>query len=357
MELKGNLNVRGSLTINGTNFRTFSTVVLASAALGAEDDVSYITELSAWFQYAAVSAEAVDGASVLATGDGGTTRWLKASGVSASDISYTNPSPSVITVGGISSGTTFNELTFPQMMDLMLYPELFPTLTNPSNTFSLTQAGLQEIGAVINLNFGATFSRGSISPAYGTSGLRSGLPTQYNYTGTGLTSNPSSSLTDSQSVTGYTVLSGAQSWTGSVTYLGGEQPLSSKGNPYSAPLAPGTTGSTTRTITGVYPTYATTTSIATMTAQTLAAHGSQKDTSMAAESGGDKQSAEFPTVWGAITILQQYNSLSGQYDTVAISTFTVTTINKTINGATVEYKKYTHNGATIGSRILRWRVS
>jgi hypothetical protein len=357
VELKGNLNVRGSVSIGGTQFRTFSTVTAAEAATGVEGDVAYVPELAVWFQYAAVSTAVVDHINVLATGDGGTSRWLKSSGVSAADISYTNSNASVISVGGITAGSTFDELTFPQMMDLMLYPELFPTLTNPSNTFSLTQAGLQEIGATINLNFSATFSRGTISPAYGTSGYRSGLPSQYGYTGTGLTSNPSSALTDSQSVTGYTVVSGAQSWTSSVTYLGGEQPLSSKGNNYSTPLAPGTTGSTTRTITGVYPTYATTASISTMTAQTLLAHGSQKDTSMVAESGGDKQSVEFPTVWGTITILQQYNTLSSTWDAINLATFTVTTINKTINGATVEYKKYTHNGATVGARQLRWRVS
>lgn len=353
MELKGNLQVRGSVSIGDTKFRTYPTILSASAATGVDSDVIYVTESAAWFQYFAVSVEDVDGENVLATGDGGTSRWIKSSGISATDVTYTNAEPSVITVGGLSSGTTFNELTFPQMMDLMLYPELFPTLTNPSNTFSLTQAGFQEVGASITLNFSATFSRGSISPAYGTSGFRSGLPSQYNYTGTGLSSNPSSSLTDSQTVVGYTVVLGAQSWTGSVTYLGGEQPLSSKGNDYSTPLAPGTTGSTTRTITGVYPVYATTSAIATLTKQALAAHGSQKDTSMVAESGSDKQVAEFPSAWGTITILQQYNTLSGTYDTINLNTFTLSTIDK----SGVEYKRYVHNGATVGARILRWRVS
>ena len=357
MELKGNLNVRGAVSIGDTKFRTFATVASAELASGVDTDVCYVPELAVWFQYYAVSAEIVDHINVLATGDGGTSRWVKSSGVSADDIAYTNPSPSVITVGGITAGTTFDAMTFPEVMDLMLYPELFPTLTNPSSTFTLAQSTLQEVGATIALNFSATFSRGLISPAYGTSGFRSGVPTQYNYTGPELMSNPSSSLSDSQAVASYVVTLGSQTWTGSVTYLGGEQPLSSKGNPYSTPLAPGTTGTTSRTITGVYPVFATTSAIATMTKQSLAAHGSQKDTSMVAESGSDKQSAEFPAAWGTITILQLYNVLSGQWDNINLATFTVTDINKDINGNTIAYKKYTHNGATVGARQLRWRVS
>ena len=175
-------------------------------------------------------------------------------------------------------------------------------------------------------------------------------------TGTGLSNVPSTALTDSESVTSYTVLSGAQSWTGRVAYDAGEQPLSSKGNNYSTPLGAGQTSLVTRTITGVYPWFATTAAIATMTKQALAVHGATVVSSMVAESGSDKQSAEFPTAWGTIAQLEQYNTLSGSYDVISLATFTETSITKTINGSVINYNKFTHNGSLSGARTLRWSV-
>ena len=49
------------------------------------------------------------------------------------------------------------------------------------------------------------------------------------------------------------MLSGANSWTGSVTYSDGEQPKNNKGDNYSIPLSSGTTNTLTRSFTGIYP--------------------------------------------------------------------------------------------------------
>jgi hypothetical protein len=260
-------------------------------------------------------------------------------------------------VGGIDAGSTFSATSFTDFVDLLMYPELFPSLVAPSSTFTISPVGLREIGEVITtISVSAAFNRGTISPAYGTSGYRSGLPNTYVYTGTGLSNQASTALTDSRSVTTYTVLSGAQSWTGAVAYDAGEQPLSSKGNNYNAPLSAGTTGAITRTITGVYPYFATTVAIATMTQQVLAAHGSTAVTAMVLESGGDKQSVEFPTAWGTIGHLEQWNTLSGSYDVIDLATFTLTSITKTVQGLTVNYNKFAHNGSLTGARTLRWSV-
>lgn len=367
-DIKGDLTVARNatvgkkLTVDSVNIKTFATVTAAEAITGStSSSICYITELSGWFQYSATSGATVDHVAVLSTGDGGQSRWLLTTAdadVVVPDVTYTNSNPSVITVGGISSGTTFSSKTMTEMWNSLLYPTQYPALEAPALvSFTLTQAGFQEVGASLTLNFSATFSRGTITPAYGTSGLRSGLPNQYTYTGTGLSNQASTSLTDSQTVTPYVVVLGAQNWTGAVAYDIGEQPLDSVGGNYSTPLAAGSTGATTRTITGVYPTFATTSAIATLTKQALAAHGSQKDASMVAESGSDKQTIEFPTGWGTITILQQYNTLSGTYDTISLSTFTSSSVTETIQGNVVNYTRYTHNGPTTGARILRWRVS
>jgi hypothetical protein len=292
-----------------------------------------------------------------ATGPAGATGATGHTGPTGIGPLYTNATPTPITVGGIDAGATFLDTSFTDFVDLLMYPELFPTLTAPSNTFAISPSGLREIGEVIaSIAVSATFSRGAISPAYGTSGYRSGLPNTYVYTGTGLSNQASTALTDSQTVSSYTVLTGAQSWTGAVTYDVGEQPLSSKGNNYSTPLSAGTTGATTRTITGVYPYFATTVAITTLTKATLAAHGTTVTTALVLESGSDKQTVQFPQAWGAIGHLEQYNTLSGLYDVIDLATFTLSAITKTINGATVNYNQYTHNGALTGARTLRWSI-
>jgi hypothetical protein len=240
-------------------------------------------------------------------------------------------------------------------MDMLLYPELFPTLSNPSSTFTISPSGLKEIGEVLaTISVSSAFARGSISPAYGTSGYRSGLPNQYVYTGPDLSSEYSTSLTNNKTISSYTVLSGAQSWTGRVAYDAGEQPLSSKGNNYSTPLSAGNTSIITRTITGVLPIFCTTVSITVLTKQTLQNHGSIITETFVAESGSDKQELEIPHLWGTLSALAQYNTLSGLWDSISTSSFTVTNTIRDINGTNYDYDLYTHNGSTIGSRQLRF---
>ena len=119
----------------------------------------------------------------------------------------------------IGTGTTFANKTFTEMMNLMLYPELFPSLTNPSQTnFTLSPSGFREIGEQFSaggITLSSTFSRGSINPAYTTNGFRSGLPNAYIYTGPGSVPTPqsSTSLTNVTATTApYTIVQGAQSW-------------------------------------------------------------------------------------------------------------------------------------------------
>ena len=279
--------------------------------------------------------------------------------------SYTNATPTPQNFpanspfDNIATGSTFSNQTFTQMMDQMLYPELFPSLSNPYNDFSLPSQGLHEIAEVLTLNFTSTFNRGTISPAYGTNGFRSGLPNAYVYRGTGLiliSPFASTSLSDTQSVVGYTVLSGSQSWTSTVDYDAGDQPLSSKGNAYNTALPAGSTSTNnTTTITGVYPPFATTVAIATLTKQSLQTMTSLIQVDMQPEVfGGPKQTVDIPTAWNAIIGLQQYNTLSNAWDTINLSTFTTSPTTHVIQGNVITYTSYVHNGSTIGDRKLRF---
>ena len=267
----------------------------------------------------------------------------------------------------ISSGTTFPSpgKSFQEMMDLMLYPELFPSLTNPSQTnFTLSPSGFREIGeqfAIGGITLSSTFSRGSINPAYGTNGFRSGLPNAYIYTGPGSVPTPqsSTSLTNSTATTAvYTIVQGAQSWTSRVAYDAGQQPLSSTGNNFNSPLPAGQTNNNlTRTITGVYPVFATTVNISTLTKQGLQSMTSNITVDVVTESGGGgaKQTIDIPQAFSTITGLQQFNTLSNVFDNINLATFTVTSITKTIQGVSnIPYDRYTHNGSVIGARKLRF---
>ena len=282
---------------------------------------------------------------------------------------YNGESPAAITLGGILSGTTLTGKTANEILEELLVPVLFPSFTIPSNTFTKSSPSgtLFEVGYVGNFNFSAGFNRGTINPAYTTSGFRSGLPTTYNYTGTGLPSTFSSSaLSDTQTSTGYTILIGNQSWSGSVTFLGGEQPKDSKGNDYDSPYPSGTTSSITRTVEGVHPLFGTTTSITGVTKQTLVSMltGNNVVFSMVAETGGNKQKFDIPDTWtGAPTNrplvgIQTFNTVSSVWEyqggnaANSLTFWDTSATTHTIDGV-INYTRYTYNSSDRSSVQIR----
>lgn len=271
---------------------------------------------------------------------------------------YTNTDPTAIEVGGIETGTTFSNTPIHEIFDAMFYPELFGTITNISRTFTSNQTGLREVGATIStINLSQSFNRGSINPQYETATpFRSGNPNsyQYQYQSSTIHTDNTTSLSSSYTVVNHTVILGTQTWRGRVSYDAGPQPRGSKGTNFNSPLPAGITAYIDRTITGVYPFFATTSNLTTMTKQGLQTHGSVIITAVVAEDGTNKQSVEIPQVWGTLSKLEQFNTLSGDYDEININSFTLTSIQKNINGTDINYNKYTHNGDTIGARTLRW---
>lgn len=258
-------------------------------------------------------------------------------------------------VGGIADGDSFTDASMAAMWDALIKQEKFPTLIDPSSTFSASRTGYWEVGEVIDITFDSAFDRGSINPDYECgSDYRSGLPNEYKYTGTGLTNVTTTSQSDEQTVSNYTVVINGQSWTGAVAHDVGVQPLSSYGNDYDTPYAAGDTAIITRTITGVYPYFAKTAAIGDYAKQPLASHGSTITVTMVAESGSDKQGLQVWDTWGTLDTLEQYNDLSGEWDSISTSTFDTTTISKDINDNSVDYTQYLHNGSLIGERQLRF---
>lgn len=285
---------------------------------------------------------------------------VDASGI---DPEYQNPAPTAVSVGGIPNASTFfaTPKTFEETMQAMFYPTLYPALQDPGNSFSDNVANLQEIGTSINIQFTSSFSRGSINPQYtAASPYRSGLGNTVLYTGTGLVNVGSYPLSPNiQTVSGYVVLIGTQTWTSAWSYDVGVQPKDSVGNDYMSPWPAGTTGYQSTSFEGVYALYGTTSTISNPdTKQALVSMltGNNVVFALVAQpTSSPAQSFDIPDAWtGAPTNrplvgLEQFNTLTSTWDSILLSQWTTSSI--THGG--INYTRYTWNGDPIGARQIR----
>lgn len=256
-----------------------------------------------------------------------------------------------IEVGGIDAGTTYAAGTsLETVIRDMLEPTLYPTLTAPSASLSGTGDKLLEKGATLNVTITATFNRGSINPAYGTSGYRSGAATGYVLNGG--TSQAGNTWSE-------TVAENNKSFTAVVSYAAGEQPKDSKGNNYSDPLAAGSVTSNTVNYKFAYAMWANTSNIANVAKLSLIDNTTtkQRDLSFPAQTIANPEVFDVPASW-TVTAVQVKNDLSGAWED-ASSQFTVTdTTHNDAGGTSVSYKRYTFNmGVDTGARQIRVKWS
>ena len=285
--------------------------------------------------------------------------------ISTSHVFYdTTLDPSIAmvnSVGGIPAGTTVAQLTGDSVTSILndlLFPTVYPSYVAPSISFTMSPTTtLYEVSTnIATLAFTTSFSRGQILIGSTEQNKRSGVPSSYFFSGLGLVDVSSSSLTNVQSLSGFNVQKGNQTWSSAVLFLVGPQPYDSKGNIWDIPLDAGEIFSTSRTIEGAYPIFATTSSINTLTKQTLVSMStsiapSSSGMSLVAESGG-KQKFEIPVAWPYtdLTGIQTYNTVSGQWEyqygsaASSLTAWTVTDSIESIQGYTIPYKRYTYNG-------------
>lgn len=274
-----------------------------------------------------------------------------------------------VAAGNIAVGSKLENLTLQEFAERLLTKEINPVVTQPSASITISglAAGLQEIGAKATLSFTSTFNRGKVAKGWGDkatlNAYYSGLPTSYTYTGPSLPTGAVSStaLTDSQSATDYIVADGAQSWKVTVAYDAGDyQPLTNYGNNFSTKCAAGSKVSNTITITGVYPVYATTDNITTLTQQSLMSKGDiQKQ--MAGETATDKWTVRYPAAWGKAKGFQvadvgstNFNYMGGgQAQSLALWTESDITVDVNENAKAVPYKQYKFNGPLQGIMQLK----
>lgn len=274
-----------------------------------------------------------------------------------------------VAAGNIAVGAKLENLTLQEFAERLLTKEINPTITQPSAAIAISglAAGLQEIGTQATLSFTSTFNRGKVAKGWGDKATMnayySGLPTSYTYTGPSLPASAveSTSLTNNQSVADYVVTDGAQSWKVVVAYDAGDyQPITNYGNNYSTKCAAGSKTSNTITITGVYPVYATTADITTLTKQSLVNKGTLTYT-MAGETASDKWTIQYPASWGAIKGFKVAEADSTVFNYMGggkaesllqwVSSDVTKDVNNNATG--VAYKQYKFNGAMQGVMKLQ----
>ena len=250
-----------------------------------------------------------------------------------------------VNVGGYKSGNVIPSGTsFDKVFRDMLNPVAYPSLTNPSATLSATGAKLLEAGSTLTTTFTLTLNRGSISPAYGTSGYRSGLATSYTFDGdTGSTNTFTRSISSEKT-----------SYQGTIAYSAGEQPKDSAGRAYNTPLPAGTVNSNIVTYEFVNAIYANTADITTVAKLALVSKtAKQKEFSFPSQTVANPEEFHVPAEWN-VTAIQVKNTLNNQWEDCA-SEFTQTiTAHPDASGELVNYKKYTDNrGYNAGARQIR----
>lgn len=254
-----------------------------------------------------------------------------------------------VTVGGITSGTTYEEGTsLETLFRDMLNPTAYPTLTNPSASISATGAKLLETGATLNTTFTISFNRGSINPAYGTSGYRSGVASGYTFDGE----------TKETNTFARTITSAKLSYQGSVSYEAGEQPKNSVGGDYSTPLPAGSVNTNTITYEFVDAMWSNVSNITAIAKMALVSKGTkQRDMNFPAQTVANPEAFDIPASW-TVTAVQVKNDLSGAYEDAAAQ-FAVTDVtHNDAAGNSVAYKRYTFNlGYPTGARSVRVKWS
>ena len=279
--------------------------------------------------------------------DGSVDITIEAGGSGSSTFTGT----AAIDIGGVKVGDSWDNAPISDVVNAIINPELFPTFVNPTFSFTSTVNGFREVGSVTDITFNVNFSRGSITPQYSAeNNYRSGLPTTYNYSGpVGSEAKANNTLTDTKTITGYSIAIGSNTFFCSVDYSIGTQPKSSKGNNFNTPLPAGALAAKSVTITGVYPVYS---GIGTLSKIPLQAHGTAIVVDAPADMnvGGNRFTIHYPNVWSAKTpVIQQENELSKAWDNQNMLEYKIADIN--ISG--VPYKQVKYVGSGIGIRKLR----
>ena len=267
--------------------------------------------------------------------------------ISENSGSLVEPINATKTVGGITSGTTYPKDTgFETIFRDMLNPTENPTLTNPSATLSVAGSTLLESGSSVEKTFTVDFNRGTISPAYGTSGKRAGEATGYSLNGG--TEQQSNTFTE-------TVSASNKTFQASVSYAEGPQPKNSAGQNYSTPLPAGSVNSNTVTFEFVDAIWSNATNNSVIAKEALISKSAKtKIFEFSPQTVSSPETFDFPISLGTITKIEVLNTLSNKWEDCASEFTQSTTTHTDAGGNTVQYKRYSDNrGYSASDRSIK----
>lgn len=258
------------------------------------------------------------------------------SGALETAISVTKP------VGGIDSGTNYAVgTTYEQLWHDMLDPHLYPTLTAPSGVLTADTPTLLKTGATPSVEFTLSLNRGSISPAYGTNGYRSGAITGCKFEDA---SEYSTTYTYTRTVQPETGTRFSKIYIGNVSYAAGERPKDSKGDYYSATaLDAGNVDTNSIKFEFASPLWSNSANISSVAEETLiSASTGSKTFNFPACTTSNPWIFDVPSAW-SVTGVSAYNPYTQEWDNVT-SEFTITdTTHKDAANNNIAYKRYTFN--------------
>ncbi len=184
---------------------------------------------------------------------------LKESSASGGTGIYDCASPTTCTVGGLLEGTPIYNCCVNDILQCILVPTLYPTLTDPTiSSFIINPSNIiYEMGSTPTISGITCFNAGCINPQYtSASDCRSNGTRCYSYLVKGL---PYECITNSSnniySFGTINIDSPNNLLSATVFYCDGVQPYDSSGAPYSSPLSGGSTSPSQINIFGLYPWY------------------------------------------------------------------------------------------------------
>ena len=255
-----------------------------------------------------------------------------------------------IKVGGVNIGDTFPVGTsLEDVIRSIISAVLYPTFVSPSATLSSSGSKLLEDGESKQITFTVAFNRGSIDPAYWTSGYRSGPAISY------ILNN-----SDSQAGNTFTavVSKDNKSFQAKVNYDSGEQPKDSSGADYESPLPAGFVTSNTITFEFVNAIYSNSASIQTIAKEALVSKSTkQKVFTFPPQTVANPEVFDVPADW-TITAIEVLNTLSNQWEDCSNEFDLTNTTHNNAAGYSVNYKRYIDNrGYAAGERKVRIKWS
>lgn len=271
---------------------------------------------------------------------------------------FSTDGPTTYEVGGIPAGTILKGKTWEQIFTMMLYGTAVPVLTNPSLTIKLNKTSA-ESGSTAMISGQAIFDRGSIEPAYGTSGFRAGAPLYYEVNGVKF--NVTNTICDFEIT--LPIQEGDNEVVVTVYYGEGEQPLDGMGNPYDAPYPAGSL-SETAIVSGGYSIYVKNSN------GEYVSLGDDVDFDENGElvvdvpgekwESTDKQSVAFDAKRAPIVGIQQYDPSRDLFDWIygspeeSLEGFDQAPVTIDVNGQEVDFNAFNNNTVTIGPRRLKF---